>query len=174
MGQKVPVSGVVEQVKQDGTAFKLGGKWYTRADRVAQDFTAPEVGAAINFDAYGGKQDIVYRYMTGGESKTNGNGQSGSNGVHRPERVHAGSPAPVAGGGSNAGVGSTRAAALLAAATLLQGSEGTVEVVAGNAIAVARAFEAYLGAKGDCPPADADDRLYWVVDPDQFLGMENQ
>ena len=131
MSNKVPVSGVVEQVSPTG--FKLGGKWFNKA-KGADKYQAPGVGQTVSFDAYGANQNIVYAI------KETTNGTNGNS---------AGNPGVLAGAQVRPHIGGSdcRSSALVAAATLLQGSEGNVEQVASNCVAVSRIFEVYLSGQ---------------------------
>jgi hypothetical protein len=164
MAQKVSVSGTVEAVNDRG--FKINGKWFNKAQRF--NGAVPGVGDKVSFDAYGPKEDLIYRFTIGEGSSNASTGHA----VVQPTVARA-----VAGKepGGNRNPDNPRGTALLAAATLMQGSEGTVQQVASNAIAIARAFEVYL-AGVPAPQSDEAEGLYWVAPvidyPIEDLGRE--
>lgn len=134
MSNKVPISGVVEQVSDSG--FKVAGRWFNKA-RTADKYQAPTVGQTVTFDAYGQNQNVVYQLRVEG----NGNGVGPA---AQPVASATNGAVPV---GVHRSGSAARDTALMAAATLLQGSEGNVEQVASNCVAIARIFEVYLGGK---------------------------
>lgn len=138
MANKAPVQGTVEAVNAERGSFKVDGKWYSRAHQ-SNTTELPAVGSTISFDAYGQQYNIWYRYSCLGGGKENG-----SNGFTQPAPAAQPGSGPARSVGAAVAVAGCKAAALTAAATLLQGSEGNVTDVAANVIVVAKAFESYL------------------------------
>lgn len=140
MAEKVAIAGQVEDVQPSTSSFRVGGRWFERAQR-SEHKGLPSVGSVVRFDAYGQKQNLWYRFQEDGNGTSGAvASHSGANGGHVPTGPSNGTSDSV-----RVAPPHPRGAALMAAAMLLQGIDGTVESAAQSALVVAGIFEQYLG-----------------------------
>jgi len=149
MADKRPVQGTVTSTSNNGKQqMEIGGKWYVLSPK-ASGVSLPAIGEIVAFDAYGRDYDIFYRWSVLGSTAF----ESVAPGFNQPVANGAGGqsswpgPQPMPTRPENWIVQPTKQAALQAAATLLAGSDGSVEDLADRTRMVASLFEHFLKEK---------------------------